>query len=86
KQPEWAIHEAPDIERAWKIAADAGLNIDEAKQYIASANIKALLDQEISDINENNVQSTPTFFVNGEPLTSFGEQPLLETIERNIKK
>lgn len=84
KQPEWAIHGAPDLSRAWEVAALAGLNVEKAKQDIAARNIPSLLQQETEDIKGNNVRGTPSFFINGKRLSSLGRQQLIDAVDGEV--
>ena len=83
-QPEWADHGRPQIEKAWATAAAAGLNIAEARNAILAPEITAVLDQDKADIRAVGVQQTPTFFVNGKPLPSFGVQQLQDLVRSEV--
>lgn len=85
KQPDWAVHGAPDIERAWQIAESAGLNLAEAREQAKSAAVEAVLKQDIADMEAVGVKQTPTFYVNGKPLTEFSPQGLLNQVETELK-
>lgn len=77
-QPEWAVHGAPDIAKAWQIAGGAGIDLTKARQ-------DAVLAQDTADMKANNVRQTPTFFVNGKPLTEFSPQGLYSLVETELK-
>ncbi len=79
-QAEWASHHQPNIDRAWEIAGEAGLDIEAAKLVIHSAEFDRRLQQEKEDIRALKVSQTPTFFVNGKALPEFGAQPLYDLI------
>ncbi len=85
-QPAWASHHAPDISKAWKTAADAGLNIEQAKADMMNSKITAVLTQDMADMRAMGVRRTPTFFVNGKPLTSFGAQQLYDLVRQEVEK
>jgi protein-disulfide isomerase len=84
-QPEWAVHGAPDLEKAWTIAASAGLDVERAKRDAKLPEIEAVLRQDIADIEAANIRRTPTFFVNGKPLTEFGVQQLYDLVVSEMK-
>ena len=84
KQPEWASHAGPDLDRAWAIAAEAGLDVTRARQEISVDDLKALLTQDMEDIRTLQVTGTPTFFVNGKSPESFGPEPLLKLVQDEI--
>ncbi|MEH6446586.1 MAG: thioredoxin domain-containing protein [Oceanospirillaceae bacterium] len=85
RQPEWAIHGQPNIDKAWQIAASVGLNLSRAKIDIQDPKFTALLKQEALDVQSAGVKKTPTFFVNGKSLPSFGAQQLFDLVMREVK-
>jgi protein-disulfide isomerase len=84
-QEQWASHHQPNLEAAWKIAAANGVNVARAKREGATPEVDALLTQEAEDITALQVARTPTFFVNGRPLTEFGAEPLLKLVAEEVK-
>ncbi|RJK94371.1 disulfide bond formation protein DsbA, partial [Paracoccus aestuarii] len=70
KQPEWAIHGAPDLDRAWRIAGAVGLDLERAQSDRLHPDTTAILNQDVADLQELGVRATPTFFLNGRPLTN----------------
>ncbi len=85
KQPQWAVHGAPNLNLAWDIAAQAGLNIEKAKNDLATLNVSSILEQDMADIRANNVRGTPTFFINGTRLPSLGQKQLNDAVDNQIK-
>lgn len=85
EQPRWAAHGAPDIALAWQIAARAGLNLDRAQTEARALGVDAFLRQEAADVKQANVRQTPTFFVNGKPLPSFGPDQLLNLVRSEVE-
>lgn len=84
EQPQWAIHGAPDIEKAWSFAGDAGLDVAKAREDAKSPAITAVLEQDMADVKTVNLQGTPTFFVNGKPLPTFGPQQLYDLVAAEV--
>jgi protein-disulfide isomerase len=84
QQPEWAVHGAPDLEKAWSIAGTAGLDVARAKIDIGSDGIKAVLTQDAADVAAVGLTQTPTFFVNGRPLTEFGPRQLYDLVTSEV--
>lgn len=84
-QPAWAVHGAPDIEKAWQIAAGGGLDIAKGRQDAVSGAVDAVLAADAADVRANNVRQTPTFFVNGKPLTEFSPQGLYSLVAAQLK-
>ncbi|AOG07949.1 DsbA family protein [Bosea sp. RAC05] len=85
-QPEWADHDKPDLEKAWARAKDAGLDIEMGKRDVARPEFQMTLDKDGADAKALEVSRTPTFFVNGQPLTEFGPRPLYELVKREVEK
>lgn len=86
RQPEWAIHGAPDLGKAWEFAGSAGLDVAKAKQDATSPAIARVLEVDMADLKTSGVQRTPTFFVNGKPLTSFGAQQLYDLVRQEVER
>ena len=84
-QPAWADHARPDIARAWTAAAAAGLDVDRARKDATRPEIDALLRQDVADLIANRIKGTPTFFVNGKPLPSFGVKPLQDLVRSEVE-
>lgn len=86
RQPEWADHGRPDLARAWEIAGDAGLDLARAKAQASSPEIRAVLKQDLADLNALGVHRTPTFYVNGTLLTTVHPQALLELVRAEVAR
>lgn len=86
EQPKWAVHGAPDLEAAWRIAGEAGLDVEKAHGDAKAPAVVAVLNQDIADMKAINLQGTPTFFVNGKPLTEFGPQQLYDLVAAEVKE
>jgi protein-disulfide isomerase len=80
KQDEWAAHGAPNLPRAWEIAAEVGLDLAKAKQDAVLPEVDRIIQQDMADAKTAEVTKTPTFFVNGKPLLSFGKQQLYDMV------
>jgi len=83
-QPEWASHGQPNLERAWELAASAGLDVKVAREVMFTDKINQLLVQEREDIRTLKVSQTPTFFVNEKALPSFGAQQLIDLVSAEL--
>ena len=85
-QPLWADHGSPNIELAYKAAEQGGLDLQKALLDVASPAIAAVLRQDMEDLTALGVNKTPTFFVNGRPLPSFGEAQLAALVAEEVAK
>lgn len=84
RQPEWAVHGAPDLDLAWQIAGEAGLEINQAKQDVLRPGMIGVLNADMDDVERLGVQQTPTFFVNGKALTSTDPQALADLVAAEV--
>jgi protein-disulfide isomerase len=85
-QPAWADHGSPDIELAFRAAEQAGLDLVKARQDIENPAMQSLLKQDIEDLTALQVTKTPTFFVNGRSLPSFGPDQLAALVADEVAK
>lgn len=70
-QPGWAGGRSnPTV--AFQVAQRAGLDMERAMADMQKPDMQALLQQELDDLKALHVKATPTFFVNGRSLPSFG--------------
>ena len=85
-QPAWADHGRPDIDTAFKVAEQAGLDMAKARQDIEKPGMQALLQQDVEDLTALQVTKPPTFFVNGRSLPSFGPDQLAALVAEEVGK
>jgi protein-disulfide isomerase len=85
RQDEWAAHTGPDPARAWKIAGEVGLDVPRAQKDALATNVDNILQTEADDLVALKVDSTPTFFVNGKPLPTFGAQELADLVASEVQ-
>ncbi|WP_293676192.1 thioredoxin domain-containing protein [uncultured Phenylobacterium sp.] len=84
RQPEWAAHGSMDLDKAWTIAGEAGLDLTRARQARMAPQITAALKQDIQDLATVGVSQTPTFFVNGKPLQEFGVRQFQDLVRGEV--
>ena len=85
-QPLWADHGHPNIDLAYQAAERGGLDLQKGLADAASPAIAAVLRQDVEDLTALGVGKTPTFFVNGRPLPSFGMEPLAALVADEVAK
>lgn len=85
-QPQWADHAQPNVQAAFKVAELAGLDIAKAIEDIQKPGMQALLQQDIEDLTALQVNKTPTFFVNGRSLPSFGPEQLGALVAEEVRR
>ncbi len=84
-QPVWASHSAPAVERAWEFARAAGLDLERARALVATGAADRLLQQDMADVQAVGVRATPTFFVNGQPLSQVHPQALADSVRSAVE-
>jgi protein-disulfide isomerase len=85
-QPSWASHGSPNLELAYQAAAQAGLDVKKALADAQTPEIEAALKQDVEDLTALGVTKTPTFFVNGKGLPSFGPGQLASLVADEVAK
>lgn len=83
-QPEWG-NGGPRIEAAWAAAEEAGLDVEKARKNLVRPDIDATINQDKKDVAALKIMQTPTFFVNGQPLSSYGAQQLKDLVSKKIE-
>lgn len=83
-QPDW--HDDPQVTKAWEAAATAGLDLERARADVHSPAVDAVLETDMQDVAKVGIRATPTFFVNGQPLTEFGPEPLRQLVRSELAK
>lgn len=83
-QAQWADQRAVNLDRAWELAGAAGLDVAKAKAEQDSSEITQVLKQDVADGVAAKIDGTPTFFVNGKPLPSFGSEQLQALVKSEV--
>ncbi|PUE47576.1 disulfide bond formation protein DsbA [Limnohabitans sp. 2KL-1] len=85
-QPTWADHSQPNPDLTFELSRAVGLDIERARQDMARPEMQALLDQDLEDLKALQVSRTPTFFVQGRSLPSFGPDQLAALVAEEVAK
>ncbi|WP_044557294.1 DsbA family protein [Halobacteriovorax marinus] len=83
-QPAWGNHHQPRPELIWNYLPMVGLDVDQIKKDYKDPAWTKIIEQDFADARELGVRATPTFFINGMPLRSFGYQQLEDQIKENL--
>ncbi len=83
-QSAWASHSGANITKVWQVVGNTGLNVANARRDMMRPNITAILNQDAADVQAAGVDKTPTFFVNGRPLPSFGIDQLFALVQEEV--
>ena len=83
-QNDWVVMHKAQADRAWKHLDGIGLNMEQMAFDLTSAEIAAVVAQDLADAKSLNVTKTPEYFVNGQPLPSFGFEQLKQLVDRAV--
>lgn len=83
-QQGWASHHNPQPELLWQYLEHYKFDIATIKQGMNDPAIDTIIKTDLADAKRLGVNKTPTFFVNGKPLPSFGYEQLQTLIEQEI--
>ena len=82
----WASHSNPQPKKLWMQLSKVGLDFTKAQQDMQSEQTIKNINRDIADLKEMKVNKTPSFFVNGRPLTDFGYGQLRTLVEEEIRR
>jgi protein-disulfide isomerase len=85
-QAAWADHHNPQPQKLYEYLPAAGLDIAKLKEDMKDPKIDDVILQDQADAATLQVRATPTFFVNGKALESFGFEQLKALVESEINK
>ncbi len=83
-QDAWAAHGNPNPGLLWDLIKETGIDVAKAKTDARDPAAAEVLHLDAADVNRLKVTRTPTFFVNGKPLTDFGPDQLQALVKREI--
>lgn len=83
-QSEWVLRHKPQVTLVWKHLEGLGLNFEQMRFDMTAPEIASMLAQDLDDARALNVTKTPEFFVNGQPLPSFGYEPLKALVDKAL--
>lgn len=86
KQDEWALHGAPDMDKAWRIAGATGMDIIKGKEARLFPATTAVLNQDIADLQALGVNQTPTFYLQGRKLVNVSFESLQADVRAAVAK
>ena len=76
----WASHHHPQPELLWEFLPKLGLDMDKLAQDMKNPALDKLIAQDMADAKVLGASKTPSYFVNGKPLQTFGYEPLKKLI------
>jgi protein-disulfide isomerase len=85
-QPAWGDHHNPQPNLIFEYLPEIGIDIEKLKVDMKDPKIEEMIAQEMSDLGKLNIRQTPTFFVNGKRVESFGIGYLRDAIKEEVSK
>lgn len=85
-QPLWASHHHPQPEKIWEFLPKAGVDVSKARRDMQDPKFVEIIEQDLADGRSLGVRKTPQFFVNGQPLMSFGYPQLKKLLDTEVAK
>lgn len=82
----WAINHQAYPELFWKSVSGVGLDPEQVSRDMQSTAVLQNVQQDIEDARTLGVDKTPGFFVNGKPLTEFGQVQLLQLVGEALER
>ncbi len=80
-QADWAPHHTAQADLAWRHLEGLGLDLAQVRADMASPGVAQVIAQDLADSRALDVTMTPEFFVNGQPLPSFGYEQLRKQVD-----
>ncbi len=85
-QPHWASHHNPQPEVFWQILGQYGFDVAKLRAAMNDPELDKVVRQELEDGQRLGATKTPTFFVNGRAMPSFGYQQLVDLVEDEVEE
>jgi len=83
-QEGWASHHNPQPEKIWDYLAHYKFDVERMKKDMNDPSFDHIIKTDLADGKRLGVNKTPTYFVNGKPLPSFGHQQLEALLESEV--
>jgi len=80
----WTINHVAKPELFWRYLKGYGFDIDRIKQDMRDPAIAKIIQQDLADGQLLGATKTPTFFVNGKPLPSFGYKQFMNLVHSEL--
>jgi protein-disulfide isomerase len=85
-QDKWTKNHQAKVNLVLPLLAPLGLDMAQLQTDMQSSGIQIVIQQEIADAKALGVNKTPSYFVNGKPLLSFGYQQLSDLVDEALNK
>ena len=80
----WTINHQAKPDLFWPYLKGYGFDVEKIKQDMNNPNIAKIIEQDLADGKLLGANKTPTFFVNGKPLSSFGYEQFMSLVQSEL--
>ena len=80
-QAAWTPNHTAKLDLVWRHLEGLGLDLNKVRADMAAPEIARIIAQDVEDARTLGIQQTPSFFVNGRPLTDFGFEQLKDLVD-----
>jgi protein-disulfide isomerase len=85
-QAAWAINHHADPQLFWQSIGGVGLSADQVSADMQNPVVMSNIERDVLDGQQLGVDKTPGFFVNGRPLSPFGEASLRRLVDEELAR
>lgn len=85
-QKYWASHHKPNLDALWRFLPSVGLDMDKLIEDMKDPKLDKIIAQDLADAKTLGATKTPSYYVNGKPLQTFGLRQLKELIKTELNK
>jgi len=85
-QKYWISNHEANLDALWRFLPSVGLDMDKLIKDMKDPSLDAIVAQDIADAKTLGATKTPSYYVNGKPLQTFGLRQLKELINSELQK
>jgi len=83
-QKYWVKHHKANLDKLWGLLPRVGLDMEKLIEDMKDPELDKIVKQDIADAKTLGATKTPSYYVNGKPLQSFGLRQLKELINSEL--
>ncbi|MDX8381997.1 MAG: thioredoxin domain-containing protein [Ghiorsea sp.] len=83
-QEGWASHHNPQPEKLWEYLTYYKFDVARMKKDMTDPSFDRIIKTDLADAKALGVNKTPSYFVNGKPLTNFGSKQLAQLVASEV--
>ncbi|WP_044415102.1 DsbA family protein [Halarcobacter anaerophilus] len=84
-QSQWVQNHIVNPQKLWSLLVNVeGLDMEKLGTFMNDPKADEIIKQDIEDTEKLNIDKTPSYFVNGQPLIDFGWENLVKLVDANL--